>query len=168
LTFENNGAKGAVYHVYDMYRLDQIPRRYTVEADKSLTDEWGVMHNGAYDLEIYGPNGYFRKFAGNINHIEPEIELDYDDRKGGISIGLRHSLAEPLIVELVANAYAYPASEAITVPVGRSAEKLLHLKKSSDWYDFTVRAANGFQYRFAGRVETGRHGVSDPAMAAGL
>src|SRR5690606_24052925 len=168
LTFENSGTKGAVYHVYDMHRLDQIPRRYTVEAAKSLTDEWGVVHNGAYDLEVYGPNGYFRKFVGNINHYEPEIELDYDDRKGGISIGLRHSSAEPLTVELVANAYTYPASEVISVPVGRLAEKQVYLEKSSGWYDFTVQAADGFLCRFAGRVETGRHGVSDPAMAAGL
>src|SRR5690606_35641543 len=31
LVFDNKGDKGAVYHVYDMNRLDKIPRRYTVE-----------------------------------------------------------------------------------------------------------------------------------------
>ena len=34
------------------------------------------------------------------------------------------------------------------------------------WYDFTVRVDGfeGYERRFAGRVETGEDGVSDPAM----
>ena len=35
------------------------------------------------------------------------------------------------------------------------------------WYDFTVRVegVDGFMRRFAGRLENGKEGVSDPAMA---
>src|SRR5690606_19235077 len=169
LAFENKGTKGAVYHVYDMNRLDKIPRRYTVEAGKSLADEWDAAETGGrYDLEVYGPNGYFRKFAGNIHEMEPEIQLDYDHRKGGIFIGLQHQSAKPIAVDLVANAYGYPATETITIPAGQSSKKHINLKNSSDWYDFTIKTAGGFSYRFAGRVETDRHGVSDPAMAAAL
>ncbi len=169
LIFENKGTKGAVYHVYDMNRLEQIPRRYTVEAAKSLTDEWDVAKTGgAYDLEVYGPNGYFRKFAGNTNTAEPEVQLAYDDREGGISIRLQHRLQEPLTVKLVANAYGNPASETLIVAAGQLLEKYIPLKESSNWYDFTVQTADGFASRFAGRVETGRHSVSDPAMAIAL
>ena len=169
LVFENKGSKGGVYHVYDMNRLDQIPRRYTVEATKSLTDEWDLGETGgAYDLEVYGPNGYFRKFAGNINAVEPDVALDYDERKGGISIRLRHQSGTSLAVALVSNAYGYPASEMLTVIAGRVLKKYISLKKSANWYDFTVQTADGFSCRFAGRVETGMHGVSDPAMAATL
>ncbi len=32
-----------------------------------------------------------------------------------------------------------------------------------NWYDFTV-VGEGFERRFAGRMETGTHGVSDPAF----
>ena len=35
------------------------------------------------------------------------------------------------------------------------------------WYDFTA-TASGFTRRFAGRVETGRPSISDPAMGSGL
>jgi phospholipase C len=42
LTFSNTGTQGAVYHVYDKLHLDRIPRRYTVEAGKTLTDIWDV------------------------------------------------------------------------------------------------------------------------------
>src|SRR3546814_19347932 len=69
---------------------------------------------GTYDLEVYGPNGYFRKFAGNIHETEPEIQLDYDHRKGGISIELEHQSVTPFAVELVGNAYGYPPMETIT------------------------------------------------------
>lgn len=40
------------------------------------------------------------------------------------------------------------------------------LGDSGNWYDFVVRcsAAPAFQRRFAGRIETGKDSVSDPAM----
>ncbi|MGK6352270.1 phosphocholine-specific phospholipase C [Parapedobacter sp. DT-150] len=169
LVFENKGHKGAVYHVYDMKRLHLIPRRYTVEATKSLTDEWDVKDTaGAYDLEVYGPNGYFHKITGNIKDIEPEIQLEYDHAKSGISILLRHHSATPLSIEIMANAYDYPKSDPIVLHPKKALRRYINLKKSDNWYDFTIKTASGFLHRFAGRVETGKHSVSDPAMAAEL
>src|SRR5690606_7986698 len=112
--------KGAVYHVYDMNRLDRIPRRYTVEAGKSLSDEWGTNETkGLYDLEIYGPNGYFHKIAGNIHNVEPQVKLDYDHRKGEITIRLRHGAVIPLQLEIASNAYGYPKSDVISLAHGK-------------------------------------------------
>ena len=59
---------------------------------------------------------------------------------------------------------------------GASRSLVLHLGSSHQWYDFsvtvvapkTLRATMGAgQYlrRYAGRVETGKPGFSDPAMA---
>ena len=165
LVFKNKGNKGAVYHVYDMHRLDRIPRRYTVEATKSLADEWEVSEaNGAYHLEVYGPNGYFHKFEGNIGNAEPEIELEYDHQKGDISIYLQNGSQIPLRIEIEANAYEYEKLAPISLVAGKRLKKYIRLEKSSNWYDFTVKTTNGFSHRFAGRVETGRAGISDPAM----
>jgi phospholipase C len=41
------------------------------------------------------------------------------------------------------------------------------LKTSANWYDFTASATN-FVRRFAGRMETGQDGISNPAMATNL
>jgi phospholipase C len=41
------------------------------------------------------------------------------------------------------------------------------LEESSNWYDFTVQST-GFERRFAGRMETGEHSRSDPAMGQDL
>src|SRR5690606_21827694 len=67
LTFDNNGETGVVFHVYDLYRLELIPRRYTVEAGKTLHDDWAGFGDGNdYDLEVFGPNGFFRKLRGKV------------------------------------------------------------------------------------------------------
>jgi phospholipase C len=63
LEFRNTGSKGAVFHVYDRLHLDRIPRRYTVEAGKSLSDNWDLTGDqGKHDLWVYGPHGYVRVF----------------------------------------------------------------------------------------------------------
>ena len=43
---------------------------------------------------------------------------------------------------------------------------IIDLNKSSGWYDFTVKITGHdiFERRYAGRVETGKPGISDPAM----
>jgi phospholipase C len=44
------------------------------------------------------------------------------------------------------------------------------LRKSANWYDFSVTEAseNSYLRRFAGRVETGKDGLSDPAMGTAV
>jgi len=165
LVFENKGNKGAVYHVYDLHHLDRIPRRFTVEAGKSLMDEWDVREtDGSYDLEVYGPNGYFHKFAGQLLEGAPETRLDYDHRKGGVTIRIQNRSAASVRVEIEANAYGYQPVSPVTLAPGKSEKQYINLAKSGNWYDFAVKGPNGFLHRFAGRVETGRDSVSDPAM----
>jgi phospholipase C len=57
--------------------------------------------------------------------------------------------------------------QTITVPAGGSSQLHLSLTTSGFWYDFTAASTN-FGRRFAGRMETGRDGISDPAMARNL
>ncbi|MBO9643345.1 MAG: DUF756 domain-containing protein [Pseudacidovorax sp.] len=56
-----------------------------------------------------------------------------------------------------------------TLAVDAGAPGMLHwnLDGSGRWYDFTVAVA-GMERRFAGRVDTGKPSVSDPAMALHL
>jgi phospholipase C len=169
LLFENDGKAGAVYHVYDLYHLDRIPRRYTVEAGKSLADEWDVKTDkGAYDLEVYGTNGYFHKFSGNIEIPEPKIELRYNHKKGGILLNVHNPGRLPLTLRIVPNAYGYSVPPEFSLEPGKTRKLKWALKSSGNWYDFSVRSGAGFLHRFAGRVETGEHSITDPAMASEL
>jgi phospholipase C len=47
---------------------------------------------------------------------------------------------------------------------GDDSEEFLSLRNSANWYDFTVRVVEleGDSRRFAGRMETGKHSLSDP------
>jgi phospholipase C len=65
ITFANTGAQGAHFYVYASNRTDG-PWRYTVEAGKSLSETFDLSStNGVYSFEVFGPNGFVRKFAGN-------------------------------------------------------------------------------------------------------
>ncbi|MES3017766.1 MAG: phospholipase C, phosphocholine-specific [Bacteroidota bacterium] len=167
LSFENKGFAGAVYHVYDILHLDQIPRRYTVEANKSLTDKWDVSpNNGAYDLEIYGPNGYFQKFTGNIQSPQPQVFVSYNYKQGSISVKVINKTSIPLDVSVAANAYGYTVPPSFQLEAGKNKKIEWSLASSGNWYDFSVKSAGTYLSRFAGRIETGKHSISDPAMAA--
>lgn len=166
LLFENEGTVGTVFHVYDLRHLDRIPRRYTVEAGKFLTDEWDLSEDkNAYDLEVYGPNGYFHKFSGNIESPEPEISLGYNYKKGIISAKITNQHSLPVEVNIVSNAYTHNVPSAFKLGPGKSKKIEWLLANSGNWYDFSVKSTGSYLHRFAGRIETGKHSISDPAMA---
>jgi phospholipase C len=167
LKFENTGSAGAVFHVYDFKHLDRIPKRYTVEAGKQLADEWDLSKdNSAYDLEVYGPNGYFRKFSGNRQGSEPEIAVQYDHKKGILHLELQNPGKAPIQVTIQSNAYDHGGPWTLLVPPHGKVKKEWALANSGNWYDFSVKASveNSFARRLAGRVETGKPGISDPAV----
>jgi phospholipase C len=178
LSFRNTGRAGAVFHVYDRKHLALIPRRYTVGAGDELGGEWDLSADGgAYDLWVLGPNGFHRHFTGKLeskqHHSkqrksgEPEIRIDYDTRRDGIRLVLSNRGDEACTFKLVANAYRNrPEAMSVRVSAREDRDLFLPLKNSGNWYDFTVRVGgmDAFMRRFAGRVETGRHLLSDPAM----
>jgi len=165
LRFENKGEAGAVYHVYDLHHLDAIPKRYTVEAGKSLGDEWRLSAEGQYNLEVFGPNGYFQKFSGSVRTNEPVTTIRYDHQKGELSVVLQNAGNSLLRLAILSNAYDYPEKPSFDIKPGKSQTLRWELARSGNWYDFSVKSADGYLHRFAGRVETGRHSISDPAMA---
>ena len=65
IDFANTGQATAVFQVRSGNAGD-IPRSYTVEPGKHLTDTWNVIVNGAtaYDLSVYGPNGFYASLQG--------------------------------------------------------------------------------------------------------
>lgn len=74
--------------------------------------------------------------------------------------------AKPIKATIVVNAYRlrhHDHETTLVVPPHRTVERRWSLELTGGWYDFTV-TAGAFERRFAGRMETGRHSVSDPAM----
>ena len=73
LNLFNTGEQGAVFHVYDRRDLAQIPRRFTVEAGKAVSDDWQTEDE--YHLWLLGPNGFHRELRGALNRPQPEVRL---------------------------------------------------------------------------------------------
>jgi phospholipase C len=176
LTFSNTGKQGAVFHVYDKNHLDRIPRRYTVEAGKSLEDRWDdtVLGDlGKYDLWVYSTNGFVRTFKGNAVDtarrmgFKPEVEVTYDKHERKLNVKVRNTGHERGTVTVRQNAYSTDGPSHVDVKPGDVATLHWSLERSGNWYDITITAEN-FERRFAGRLEDGRPGVSDPAMALHL
>ena len=173
LVFANTGTQGAVFHVYDRYHLDRLPRRYAVEAGKTLSDTWNALLDslGRYDLWVLGPNGYHRHFKGDIHRIAasgslPEVRVCYDIANGEVYAEFLNTGANACTFTVTPQAYRQDAPLALEVAGGSKATRNWNLAASGQWYDFAVTCSSdpAFYRRFAGRVETGAHTVSDPAM----
>ena len=148
-----------------------MPRRYTVEAGKSLSGSWTLSPSGGYDLFLLGPTGFHRTYTGaaattNAASSNPDIALCYDIANGDVLVTMRNSGAMPAMFTLTPNAYFSTAPQMVAVAAGESVQQTCALKDSGHWYDFTVSTTgiNAISRRFAGRVETGRASISDPAM----
>lgn len=169
LQFHNQGKQGAVFHVYDKKHLERIPRRYTVEAGQMLADSWelnGQEHS--YDLWVYGPNGFVRVFRhGSSNTAAlPECKLAYDVHGGNLKFSLSNTGTATCTLSIRDEAYGKLAAQMVSLNPGQQVEKVLSVADSAYWYDFSVSfsQSTGFARRFAGRMETGQHGLSDPAL----
>lgn len=167
LTFVSSGRMGAVFHVYDRLHLERIPRRYTVEAGKTLSDEW-LTHGdeGRYDLWVYGPNGFVREFRGRLSSgrgATAEIELRYDIRNLALEMIATNAGNERAVLVVQANAYHGDGPWSLEISPARRVRRQWSVVASHRWYDFTVKGED-LERRFAGRIEDGEPGFSDPAV----
>ena len=158
--FRNLGSAGAVLHVHDRLRLDEVPRRFTVGAGASIGAFWPLGDKTpAYDLWVLGPNGFHRHLAGDR---DDRLQVEGRPEKAHLRIVLRNAGAARNLV-LASNAYAQP-TRRIVAPAGGQTDTLWPLLHG--WYDLTLSdpATPSWRRRLAGRVETGRDSVTDPAM----
>lgn len=163
LNFVNQGTVGAVFHVYDKHNLDRIPRRYTVEPGKAIEDHWPASSNGTFDLWVLGPNGFHRAFNGKLDEAvhAPRMSARYDLWQQGLSLSFTNDGGTPQRAVIAHDAYDPSASKTVVVPRLRRAVEAWSVANSHNWYDLTV-SLPGMEIRLAGRIENGKHGVSDP------
>jgi phospholipase C len=174
LVFANSGTQAAVFHVYDGFKLDRIPRRYAVEAGKTLSDTWDAARDnfGKYDLWVLGPNGFHRHFKGDLNRLTgtqaaPEVRVCYDVANGNVYVDLMNKGGQPCVFTVTPVAYRQDGPWTANVAASASTTQHWELQASGQWYDFAVTCSSdaSFYRRFSGRVETGKHAISDPAMS---
>jgi phospholipase C len=165
IDFHNTGEVGACFQVRSS--ADEGPWTFTVEAGKSLTNSW--QRAGRYDLSVFGPNGFFRQFRGNVGQdakVDLDIHVHYDVDDYALILRIRNEAHSRCRLRIT-NAYRDDVI-ADELPRGRALEKRFSLKKSFGWYDLTVTADadSHFAWRMAGHLENGHDSASDPQLGS--
>jgi phospholipase C len=165
--FINTGEAGVVFHVHDLRDPAAPPRRYTVSPLTGLVGEWAV---GPYDLAVFGPNGFYRRYAGAGGKNATAVEARFVEGKPEVELSVR-GVADGDALSVISEGYPGTLAGWTYRPKGRR-ENAAHrahawnLAVTHGWYDFTVRRAADPTWlrRFAGRHETGADGFTDPAI----
>lgn len=162
LRFENHGKAGAVFHVYDLKRLDGAPRRYTLLGNTSLEDTWP---EGAFDVCVYGPNGFYRRFEGSgaerpsVRSVEGTAPLGIRFIVGGLVRATDIFAVREMAYQDVLRQIDWKASLS-----GQTTS--VDLGATHGWYDFEITRAGdpAWRVRLAGHAENGQPATSDPAL----
>lgn len=172
LSIKTGAKAGSPFHAYSrgLYRnSDRLrTRAYAVEAGKTLVDTWELagFAKGRYDVHLSGPNGFLRSFGGNAQDPKLKASLEYGDNGSAWLAFTNEAEDRGYEINVADHSYGQPprrqrieAKQSLTFP--------MDLAASHHWYDLEVTVTDFAAYSrgFAGRVETGAIGVSDPAMA---
>ncbi len=162
LVMNNSGAASVHFLVVpNAYRTDN-PTPYDVLNNYSATNIFSTASTGGkYDLSCYGPNGFQRRFAGNLSADGNQIEAAgwLNPSTGGLEVTLANATASP-VTFTVTNGYVANGQTNYTVPANTTNVVSAGSETNNGFYDLTVTASadNLFLRRFLGRVET--NGVS--------
>ncbi len=167
--FVNAGKAAAVFQVRSGNDGDG-PWTYTVGAGDDLSDSWNfrASRETAYDLTVYGPNGFMRAFKGSLaGHGKANVAVQtvYEPDHDAVTLAISNA-GDRLDNLRIANAYAGGHTVQALAP-GDSLTRRYVLDGSFGWYDLTltVDSDRSFQQRFAGHLETGKDSASDPALS---
>lgn len=171
LVIKNTGKAGGVFNLYDLISPSYGPRKYTVEAGKTLQDDFSFKMTGNYNLSLHGPNGFVRKFQGNVSTAPLEATLEYGIDNREVTIVAVSSAKIDCDFNIVDNAYEQIKPSVITTTSKQPSAKLsVSVSKSGNWYDLSISSScitpSTYQRRFMGRMETGETTTSDPAMGS--
>lgn len=150
-------------------------RFYAVRAGDALSDKWSLdtFKNNAYHIEVQGPNGFYRVFKGDQSDPAVTAICQYARQEnmplkltGEVELNILNHGNAAFELVLENNSFNKPIHD--TIKIGKDAAKghSVTLKCNQGWYDFTLRSKgkSTFMKRFAGKVETGRIGITDPLM----
>ena len=147
-----------------------IASTYVVKAGDQLEETFplALFEDGNYSCDVHGPNGFFRSFKGGANGPRLDINVLYE-RNGSEPYGdlvLQLLNKGEVTLDLLIGDRSY-RSGSRKKRIGKEHTVMvpLSLRRSRGWYDVTVEA-KGFSFlaRYAGRVETGSAGFTDPLM----
>jgi phospholipase C len=166
----NAGRTGAVFQVFDNTDRDG-PWRFTLAAGETYAaGHWNHAGRapGPYDLTVQGPNGFYRRFAGDTSRPQPAVSVAADARSR-LVVRLAGAGDPTRVTALMNESYPLAEGEArqsLVLPPKGVVRSVWDLRGSDHWYDLTLTLADdpSFIQRLAGHFETGRSSRTDPGI----
>ncbi|WP_130731879.1 phosphocholine-specific phospholipase C [Komagataeibacter xylinus] len=126
-----------------------------------------MFRNGLYDVDVHAPNGFYRRYSGKKGGLRLQAACTYL-RGPGKDLVVTISNHGTKNVNLTCTMAPSGTTRAVHVAAGGSTDVAFDLTQGMLWYDLTVSSAEEpeLRYQFAGRIETGQPGRTDPAMGA--
>jgi phospholipase C len=164
---------GAPFIVYAInpYRGEELGVwNFAVKAGDTIKQSWNLseFEEGKYHLRVYGPNGFFREFAGDKNDPEMVVLSAYTQDKNGKPIGdiaFKIDLGATKADSVSITDNVYGTGNGSIGGKGTGGSAVMKLAKSQQWYDVTIQVKNSAAMkRYAGHVETGKESTTDPYM----
>ena len=173
ITLTNAGAAAVHFAIYaNAFRTDG-PWQYDAPAGGSVKDSFVLPAgaNGQYDLTCYGPNGFQRRFAGNLNQDCRQLEIAsrIDAAAGALILQCLNAKTVPVNFS-ISNHLDHGASAVFLLPPGGATDLTIPvLTGSQGWYDVTVTADadTNFVRRLAGHIELGSFSFTAPPAIVG-
>jgi len=171
LEFHNTGSAGVVLQVRSSLRHDG-PWVYTVAAETSLADVWMAQRDasGRYDFSVHGPNGFMRRFKGDAQMYSsaggPEAHIEYAAASDQLALIVANPQAETVFLWIIDG---YSGQRELVSVAPEATLRMPHdFHASFGWYDVVVsdERPGGLRRQFAGKIEDGCPGISDPAIGA--
>lgn len=166
LTMTNTGTASVHFAVYaNAWRTDG-PWQFDAPPGGAAGTSFVVNRtNGLYDFTCYGPNGFQRRFAGNLTNDCNQIEVfSLIDIKGGsITLNMLNTDFTPANFNVTDN-YGLGGPWTFSLPPGGATNSTFPLAATNNgWYDFTVTADTdpSFIRRLAGHIETGAFSTTE-------
>lgn len=156
LQFENKGSLGAAFDLHGYGDRTFAPIFITVPAAGQFAQKitYTDSKTGLYDVAAHGPNGFYRRFAGQLSSSQPKVTTEIDGTMGVIALTIENPSATAIEIEL-----------SNTINKGKSvyrieAQKNLQIwpRIKDRWYDFSVRIQGQpetiFSAEYCGHVES--------------
>jgi phospholipase C len=167
LEFTNRGQVGAVFHTRAHpigSPTGMLAQMFTVEKGRRLRTVLASAPSSGYDVEIHGPNGFYRRAAGS-DAAAPEVSTAPGGSRENLMIVVNDA---GRAVELTFTDH-YRDGPSTTRRV-RQGGRIIYTVggDTNGWYDVTITSSadSRFIRRLAGHVESGRPSTSDPALGA--
>jgi phospholipase C len=171
LRMTNAGNRCVHMSVYANDGADNGPWQFDVAAGDDASGvhfELPVPFGGNHDLSVHGPNGFLRRFAGDLDPARARLEATtaYDFSVPGharLVLTLINDGDTETVFTIRSNAYLDAGPWSLAVPARQTASIDWDVQLyTNGWYDLTITADTtpAFVRRCAGHIETGLASIS--------